>query len=39
MSTARETAKGPIPVANWSHIEHDRIVRVRVTFDPRPLLE
>jgi ketosteroid isomerase-like protein len=34
-----ETAKGPIPVANWSHVEQDRIVRVRVAFDPRPLLE
>jgi ketosteroid isomerase-like protein len=29
---------GPIPVVNWSHIEDGRIQRIRVTFDPRPLL-
>jgi len=29
---------GPLPVANWSHVEHGRIRRVRATFDPRPLL-
>lgn len=29
---------GPIPVVNWSHIEHGLIERIRVTFDPRPLL-
>jgi hypothetical protein len=28
----------PMPVANWSHVEDGRITRVRVTFDPRPLL-
>lgn len=28
----------PIPVVNWSHIEGGRIERIRVTFDPRPLL-
>src|SRR4051812_10780931 len=28
----------PMPVANWSHVEEGRISRVRVTFDPRPLL-
>jgi ketosteroid isomerase-like protein len=29
---------GPLPTANWSHVEHDRIAAIRVTFDPRPLL-
>lgn len=29
----------PVPVVNWSHIEDGRIQRVRVTFDPRPLLD
>ncbi|WP_205696725.1 nuclear transport factor 2 family protein [Conexibacter sp. SYSU D00693] len=29
---------GPIPVANRSHVEDGRITRIRVTFDPRPLL-
>jgi hypothetical protein len=28
----------PIPVANWSRIREGRIVEIRVTFDPRPLL-
>ncbi|MCP3168223.1 nuclear transport factor 2 family protein [Myxococcus qinghaiensis] len=28
----------PLPVANWSHVEDGRISRIRVTFDPRPLL-
>src|SRR3954470_23625647 len=28
----------PVPVANWSRVEDGRIRRVRVTFDPRPLL-
>ena len=28
----------PVPVANWARVEDDRIRRVRVTFDPRPLL-
>lgn len=33
------TAKaGPVPVVNWSHVVHGRIDRIRVTFDPRPLL-
>ncbi|MCP3097965.1 nuclear transport factor 2 family protein [Myxococcus sp. K15C18031901] len=27
-----------VPVANWSHVEHGRITRIRVTFDPRPIL-
>jgi SnoaL-like domain len=29
---------GPIPIVNWSHVEQGRIDRIRVTFDPRPLL-
>jgi hypothetical protein len=29
---------GPLPVVNWSHVEDGRITRIRVTFDPRPLL-
>jgi hypothetical protein len=28
----------PIPVVNWSHVENGKITRIRVTFDPRPLL-
>jgi limonene-1,2-epoxide hydrolase len=27
-----------IPVANWATVEHDHVKRIRVTFDPRPLL-
>lgn len=34
----RTHSADPIPVVNWSHIEHGRIDRIRVTFDPRPLL-
>jgi hypothetical protein len=33
-----QTEQGPLPVANWSHVEDGRIKRVRATFDPRPLL-
>ena len=29
----------PIPTVNWSHVENGRITRIRVTFDPRPLLK
>jgi limonene-1,2-epoxide hydrolase len=33
------TAKvGPLAVVNWSRVEEGRITRIRVTFDPRPLL-
>jgi hypothetical protein len=28
----------PLPVANWARVEDGKIRRVRVTFDPRPLL-
>jgi limonene-1,2-epoxide hydrolase len=34
----RTATAGPLPVVNWSHVEHGRITRIRVTFDPRPLL-
>jgi ketosteroid isomerase-like protein len=27
-----------VAVANWCHVENGRVRRVRVTFDPRPLL-
>ena len=29
---------GPLPTANWSHVEDGRITAIRVAFDPRPLL-
>jgi len=28
----------PVPVANWAQVADGRVRRVRVTFDPRPLL-
>jgi hypothetical protein len=28
----------PIPTVNWMHMTSGRIDRIRVTFDPRPLL-
>ena len=34
----RTAAAGPLPVVNWSRIEDGQITRIRVTFDPRPLL-
>jgi SnoaL-like domain len=30
---------GPLPVVNWSHVEAGLITRIRVTFDPRPILQ
>lgn len=27
-----------LPVANWSHVTDGRVDRIRVVFDPRPLL-
>ena len=30
--------EAPVPVANWARVRDGKIVRVRVTFDPRPLL-
>jgi limonene-1,2-epoxide hydrolase len=32
------TGADPIPTVNWSHVEDGLITRIRVTFDPRPLL-
>lgn len=29
----------PIPTINWMRIEHGRIAKIRVAFDPRPILE
>src|SRR4051794_4887972 len=29
---------GAVPVANWATVKDDAVRRVRVTFDPRPLL-
>jgi hypothetical protein len=34
----RRTGKEPVPTTNWSHVENGRINRIRVAFDPRPLL-
>jgi len=34
----RTATAGPIAIVNWSHVEAGRITRIRVTFDPRPLL-
>ncbi len=34
----RTATAGPLPVVNWSHVEDGQITRIRVTFDPRPLL-
>jgi ketosteroid isomerase-like protein len=31
-------AAGPMAIVNWSHVEDGRITRIRVTFDPRPML-
>lgn len=28
----------PVQVANWSHVEGGRIVRIQVTFDPREMV-
>lgn len=30
---------GPLAIVNWSRIEAGRITRIRVTFDPRSLLQ
>lgn len=34
----RTASAGPLAIVNWSHVEAGRITRIRVTFDPRPLL-
>ncbi len=36
LSTA---SAGPLPVVNWSRVEDGLITRIRVTFDPRPMLQ
>lgn len=28
----------PMAIVNWTHVEDGRIIRIRVTFDPRPML-
>jgi ketosteroid isomerase-like protein len=33
------TIAPPTPVANWSRVEDGKIVRIRVTFDPREMLK
>jgi hypothetical protein len=32
------TIAPPAPTTNWSRIENGKIVRIRVTFDPREIL-
>jgi hypothetical protein len=34
----RTATAGPLAIVNWSHVEEGQITRIRVTFDPRPLL-
>ncbi len=34
----RAGGSGPMAVVNWSHVRDGVIDRIRVTFDPRPLL-
>jgi hypothetical protein len=34
----RTATAGPMAIVNWTHVEDGRITRIRVTFDPRPLL-
>jgi len=34
----RTASAGPMAIVNWSHVEDGKITRIRVTFDPRPLL-
>jgi SnoaL-like domain len=34
----RTATAGPLAIVNWSHVEAGHITRIRVTFDPRPLL-
>ena len=31
-------AAGPLPIVNWSTVVDGRITRIRVTFDPRPIV-
>ena len=34
----RSASAGPMAIVNWSHAEDGKVTRIRVTFDPRPLL-
>jgi len=34
----RTATAGPMAIVNWSQVEDGRITRIRVTFDPRPML-
>lgn len=34
----RTATAGPMAIVNWSHVEAGLITRIRVTFDPRPML-
>ena len=34
----RTATAGSMAIVNWSHVEDGRITRIRVTFDPRPML-
>lgn len=34
----KETSK-PLPVANWCHVENGKITKIRVIFNPRPLVD
>jgi SnoaL-like protein len=34
----RTATAGPMAIVNWSHVEAGHITRIRVTFDPRPIL-
>jgi hypothetical protein len=34
----RTATAGPMAIVNWSHVEDGRTTRIRVTFDPRPML-
>jgi hypothetical protein len=33
------SAAPPCPTVNWSHVEGGKITQIRVTFDPRPLVD
>lgn len=34
----RTADAGPMAIVNWSHVDDGRVTRIRVTFDPRPML-
>ena len=34
----RTMTAGPLAIVNWTHVDAGLITRIRVTFDPRPLL-